>query len=106
MERGRDDRTVDPAAIAALRDAASRAAPTLADAPLIKAWAGVRPMSPDGWPIVGSSGPPGCFAAAGHSRNGWLLAPLTAEIIADMMFTGATAPPEFDPRRFAAPTKD
>ena len=106
MERGRDDRTVDPAAIAALRDAASRAAPTLADAPLIKAWAGVRPMSPDGWPIVGSSGPPGCFAAAGHSRNGWLLAPLTAEIIADMIFKGADAPPEFDPRRFAASTKD
>jgi len=106
MERGRDDRAVDPAAIAALQAAAACAAPALADAPLVRAWAGVRPMSPDGWPIVGPSGSPGCYVAAGHSRNGWLLAPLTAEIIADMIFKGADAPPEFDPRRFAASTKD
>ncbi|MFT3726539.1 MAG: FAD-dependent oxidoreductase [Terricaulis sp.] len=44
-----------------------------------EAWAGIRPMSPDGWPLIGRSGD--FLIAAGHSRNGWLLAPITAEII-------------------------
>jgi len=44
-----------------------------------QAWAGIRPMSPDGWPMIGRSGD--FLIAAGHSRNGWLLAPVTAEII-------------------------
>jgi len=103
MEAGRMDRTVDPAAIAALRAAAARAAPGLADARVVRAWAGVRPMSPDGLPLVGASGPPGCFVAAGHSRNGWLLAPLTAEIIADALLVGTPTPALFDPARFAEP---
>ncbi len=35
------------------------------------AWAGIRPMSPDGAPMIGKSGE--VLVAAGHSRNGWLL---------------------------------
>lgn len=100
MEPGRTDFDVDPAAIARLRASAAHAAPWLAEAPLRRAWAGVRPMSPDGAPLVGPSGPPGCYVAAGHSRNGWLLAPLTAEIIADLIFGAGRPPSAFDPARF------
>jgi glycine oxidase len=100
MEPGRADFAVDPKAIETLRRAAVCALPHLADAQILRAWAGVRPMSPDGAPLVGPSGPPGCFAAAGHSRNGWLLAPLTAEIIADLVFGKSAAPAAFDPGRF------
>jgi glycine oxidase len=66
-----------------------------------RAWAGIRPMSPDGWPMIGPSGD-GLLVAAGHSRNGWLLAPITAEIISAYVF-GGDIPPEWaalSPQRF------
>lgn len=66
-----------------------------------RAWAGIRPMSPDGWPLIGPSGE-GLFVAAGHSRNGWLLAPITAEIISAYVF-GREIPSEWaalSPQRF------
>lgn len=69
-----------------------------------RAWAGVRPMSPDGWPMIGASGK-GLLVAAGHSRNGWLLAPITAEIISAHVF-GAPIAPEWaalSPQRFETP---
>lgn len=50
-----------------------------------RAWCGIRPMSPDGWPMIGPGGE-GLLLAAGHSRNGWLLAPITAEIISAYVF--------------------
>lgn len=55
-----------------------------------KGWAGVRPMSPDGWPMIGRSGD--VLIAAGHSRNGWLLAPVTAEIITAYVMGAGIAP--------------
>ncbi len=55
-----------------------------------KGWAGIRPMTPDGWPMVGRSGD--VLIAAGHSRNGWLLAPVTAEIITAYVMGGEIAP--------------
>jgi glycine oxidase len=60
-------------------------------------------MSPDGWPLIGPSGD--VLVAAGHSRNGWLLAPITAEIITAYVF-GAEIPPEWaalSPQRFETP---
>jgi glycine oxidase len=57
-------------------------------------------MSPDGWPMIGRSGD--VLIAAGHSRNGWLLAPITAEIITAYVM-GADIPPEWaalSPDRF------
>jgi glycine oxidase len=65
-----------------------------------KVWAGVRPMSPDGWPMVGPSG--GVLVAAGHSRNGWGLAPITAEIVTAYVL-GAPIPAQWaawSPERF------
>jgi glycine oxidase len=66
-----------------------------------KVWTGIRPMSPDGWPMIGPT-PEGIYIAAGHSRDGWLMAPITAEIITAYVF-GQEIPPEWaalSPERF------
>ena len=100
MEPGVYDRRVDRSKVEALAAAAEALLPgevKLTD----RAWAGIRPMSPDGWPIVGPTGG-GILAAAGHSRNGWLMAPITAEIIRAYVF-GAELPPGWaalSPARF------
>lgn len=103
MEFDRYDRAVDPARSEELLAAANAVLPGLVK-PEGRAWAGVRPMSPDGWPMIGPSGD-GLFVAAGHSRNGWLLAPVTAEIISAYVF-GGEVPAEWaalSPARFGTP---
>ncbi len=104
LELGRFDRRPDPEKVAELIAAAEATLPG-AVKPLERAWAGIRPMSPDGWPIIGRSGP--VFVAAGHARHGWLLAPITAEIVTAHVF-GYDIPPEwaaFAPQRFEAKVK-
>jgi glycine oxidase len=103
LEYDRFDRKVDRAKIAELHAAAERLLPgeiKLTD----QAWAGIRPMSPDGWPMIGSA-KDGILIAAGHSRDGWLMAPITAEIITAYVF-GDEIPPEWaalSPKRFEQP---
>jgi glycine oxidase len=54
-------------------------------------WAGLRPVTPDGLPIIGPDPEiDGLWYATGHSRNGILLTPLTGEAIADLLATGHT----------------
>ncbi len=72
-------------AIEALRLEAVRLCPGLANAPVLERWAGVRPGTPDQAPFIGETSTPGLFVAAGHFRNGILLAPITARIIADQI---------------------
>ena len=103
MEFGVHDRRVDKAKIASLLAAAERTLPgqvTLRTDAF--AWAGVRPMSPDEAPLIGPSGAPNVLVAAGHSRNGWLNAPITAEIICAHVYGEAISPlwAAFDPDRF------
>lgn len=83
MELGRTDLDSDLAAIDTLFAALRRALPgaRFEGPPRFHA-AGLRAMSPDWAPLIGPSGPPGCFVACGHGRNGWLLAPLTADMVA------------------------
>jgi glycine oxidase len=90
MEFDRFDRVVDAARTVDLLAAAERALPGDVK-PAGRAWAGVRPMSPDGWPMIGPTGE-GVLIATGHSRNGWLLAPITAEIISAYVFGEEIAP--------------
>ena len=68
-----------PETIQKLRKAALELVPKLADARILEAWAGLRPGTPDGLPILGST--PGYFVATGHFRDGILLAPVTAKIM-------------------------
>jgi glycine oxidase len=82
MEAGRADLDEDPEAIALLQQELRRTLPGAPlDEPARQLGAGLRPMSPDGAPLVGAHGPSGCFVAVGHGRNGWLLAPLTGAAI-------------------------
>ncbi|MGE0530760.1 MAG: NAD(P)/FAD-dependent oxidoreductase [Hyphomonadaceae bacterium] len=102
LEFDRFDRKVDRAKVAELHAAAERLLP--GEVKLTeKAWAGIRPMSPDGWPMIGPSSQ-GVLLAAGHSRDGWLMAPITAEIITAYVFGNeiparwaALSPERFEP---------
>lgn len=81
MEAGRADRIVDPAAVARLRAEAERLYPGLVGASAT-ARAGVRATTPDGLPMVGpTAGAANLVLAVGARRNGWLLAPLVAEVV-------------------------
>ncbi|MBI3322237.1 MAG: glycine oxidase ThiO [Candidatus Omnitrophica bacterium] len=51
-------------------------------------WAGLRPDTPDHLPVLGRSPVEGLLLAAGHFRNGVILAPLTGQAIADLALTG------------------
>ena len=62
---------------------ATQIAPALRSASIEEQWSSFRPGTPDGLPLVGETGVKGLFLASGHYRNGILLAPLTAELIAD-----------------------
>jgi glycine oxidase len=60
--------------------------PGLAEMPLEKCWAGLRPGSPDGLPFLGLV--PGCrnlFVAAGHFRAGILLSPATGLVMSQLL---------------------
>ncbi len=83
--------TPDAQAIDALRAEAIRLCPVLADAPVIDRWAGMRPGTPDHAPFIGETVTPGLFVASGHYRNGILLAPITAQIIAAAVFGEAAS---------------
>jgi len=67
-------------------------------------WTGLRPATPDGLPILGFANPcgGGLIYAAGHYRNGILLAPITASIIASLVENRAPLIPlqPFSPQRF------
>ncbi len=78
--------------------AAARALwPALERAELVEATARDRPGTPDNLPLVGPAGD-GVVLAAGHYRHGVLLAPLTAQLVADHLETGAVDV-AVDPRR-------
>jgi glycine oxidase len=79
------DKTVNPSAIRQLLVAATKYVPELASAAIIQSWAGLRPGTPDDLPILGATDTAGVYVAAGHFRNGILLAPITAKIMADLL---------------------
>jgi glycine oxidase len=83
-EAGFDKRT-EPAAIQGLHRAALRLVPKLADARILEDWAGLRPGTPDGLPLLGAAPTAGYFVATGHFRDGILLAPITAQVMADVI---------------------
>jgi glycine oxidase len=68
-----------------LLNAAIDLVPELARARQHEAWAGLRPGTPDGLPILGKTATPGYFIASGHYRDGILLAPVTAKVMADLV---------------------
>ena len=100
-EAGFDKRTV-PATIQRQHQAALELMPKLRDAKILEDWAGLRPGTPDGLPILGETQVPGYYVATGHFRDGILLAPVTAQIMAQVL-SGETLSQDispFSPQRF------
>ena len=76
--------------------------PAAADWQIEELWWGFRPGTPDKLPILGQSSCDNLFFATGHYRNGILLAPITASLIADLILEQKTDPllAKFSDRRF------
>jgi glycine oxidase len=97
------DKSVEPCAIAALIQTAAALWPPIAHAEIVETWAGLRPGSADALPLLGPVDAAGRqYLAAGHFRNGIMLAPATARAISRAVRGLA---PEidlspFDPHRF------
>jgi glycine/D-amino acid oxidase-like deaminating enzyme len=79
---------------------AARLMPAVKDWTLADHWAGLRPKSPDGLPLLGPAAAPGLFVASGQYRNGILFAPAIAQEMADIILGKAAVIADFDPRRF------
>lgn len=92
-----------PDTIAELKAQAVCLCPAIAEADTLESWVGIRPGTPDEAPLLGPTEHPGIFVASGHYRNGILLAPLTAQIMTDLMLKGAADPlaTAFSPDRVA-----
>lgn len=90
--------------IASLRAMACSLVPGLRQRETVSEWAGLRPGTPDGLPIIGKLPKrDNVFVATGHFRNGILLAPITGKLMSELILTGKTSIPldPFSPRRFA-----
>ena len=91
-EAGFDERTT----VAGVRDLLESACDLLPHAwaaAFLGARVGLRPATPDGLPVIGASTVlPNLFYATGHYRNGVLLAPLTAQLVADAMLDNRMDP--------------
>ena len=88
VEEAGFDSAITAGAAFALLDAARRVLPGIEEMAIESLWAGFRPTSEDDAPILGETALPGLVVAAGHHRNGYLLAPVTAQAIADLVTTG------------------
>jgi len=71
--------------------------PEAADYNRAEGWTGLRPMTPDGKPLIGATGPRGLWLNTGHGPLGWTLAPASARLLADLI---AGRRPDTDPAPF------
>ncbi len=102
LEEAGFDKRVDPDAIQHMHKAALAVVPALRDHRIHDSWAGLRPGTPDGLPILGETETAGYFLATGHFRDGILLAPVSALLMAQLIRRN---PPmhdlqAFSPQRF------
>ncbi len=85
LEEAGFDKQVDPAVIQKLHHAAAAIVPAVQDMRIHEVWAGLRPGTPDGRPLIGKIDEHSSYVAAGHYRDGIMLAPATAEILAALV---------------------
>jgi glycine oxidase len=98
VEEAGFDKRIDVASIQRLHRAAVALVPELRNAKILEDWAGLRPGTPDALPILGTTATPGYYVATGHFRDGILLAPVTAKVMADVI---GGVEPEYDLKRFS-----
>lgn len=107
MEHVGFDTGTTPEGMRAIAGIASAIAPSLVGIPPLDRWSGFRPCTPDLLPIIGRDpDDPSLVYAAGHSRNGILLGPLTGECVARLV-TGEPVQHDLTPfaiERFAPPS--
>jgi glycine oxidase len=99
------DKTVNAEGIDFVREHALEIAPSLVNLEIQDTWAGLRPFAADGLPVVGECAEiENLLIATAHYRNGILLAPLTAQILADKIADGKDSDyfRFFSPKRFLA----
>lgn len=89
LELGARDLRISPPRIAAIEAAAARGLRSWQPHGSRREWAGFRPLTPDGVPVLGAiPGHPGLHVATGHSMLGVTLAPTTGELIAAAVHDG------------------
>jgi glycine oxidase len=106
VEEAGFDKLTDPATMQRFHRVAIALVPELRNAKILEDWAGLRPGTPDGLPILGVTATPGYYVATGHFRDGILLAPITAQVMADVI-TGVAPVHDltaFSPARFSTGT--
>ncbi|MBP2357054.1 glycine oxidase [Kribbella aluminosa] len=86
-ELGYDTRVLAGGVFNLLRDART-VLPIIDELELVETIAGLRPATPDNAPVLGPSGLDRLLWATGHYRNGVLLTPVTAQVLADTIRTG------------------
>jgi glycine oxidase len=104
-ERVGYDRRVTGEGIAKILALGQEILPALGQRSILEIWAGLRPHSEDGWPILGPDPTvTGLFHATGHYRNGILLTPVTAEGMTEMILDGDSSAllAAFSPTRFSS----
>jgi len=88
------DKRVKVAAVSHLMQQATALMPCVQQATMVTAWTGLRPFSHDNLPYLGPiPGLRGAYAAAGHFRNGILLAPITGVLLTEMVLQQPTTLP-------------
>lgn len=86
LEHAGYSKETTPQAREQLMHAAFGIAPALADYPVIRHWAGLRPASPEGIPFIGGhSEISGLYLNTGHFRNGVVMAPASAQLLVDSL---------------------
>ena len=103
MERTGFDASATAEGVERIRGAAAEIIPALGAAEPESVWAGLRPVTPDLLPVIGPDPErPSIIYAFGHGRNGILMAPLTGDLVADLV-TASPLPcdlTQFRPDRF------
>ncbi len=96
------EKAVTARGLCSILEEALRLAPQVAECRFLRAWCGLRPDTPDHLPLLGYGEAENLIFATGHFRNGILLAPVTAEIVTDLVLTGKTSRPleAYRPTRF------
>ena len=108
LENAGYEKRVTSGGLEKILGAVNELAPELAGAEILETWCGLRPGTPDQLPILGPTGVEGPVMATGHYRNGILLAPVTAKLIAEWITEGRTSLSweDFSPLRFARGNAD
>ncbi len=97
------DKSVTNSGIEFLSDIGLEISPSLSKLKISDKWAGLRPMASDGLPVLGEFPEvKNLFVAAGHYRNGILLAPITAKILTEKIVSNSESEylQAFSPSRF------